>query len=417
MRTLAGHSGPVASVAISRDGRTALSGSWDQTLRLWDLADGKELRTFVGHASSVYSVAISPDGRTALSGSGDATLKLWDLASGKELRTFTGHSAQVYSVAIAPDGRTALSGSFDKTLKLWDLIAGKELRTFTGHSDRVHSVAIAPDGRIALSGSQDKTLKLWDLASGKELRTLTGHSNGAAEELNRPVIHPWVISVAMVPNGRAMLSGRFDNTLKLWDFTRGVAHQAFEPRVAAAQARLKEATGDPGALATLGDWYAFRGIDHWAIEFLGRARERGAAVAPLTLARCYWNLNRNGEALREFQIALEQSTDPGERTYLGWCIQAIHTEPEHKRQREAIAADVERSRRADRAWLLYHDGKVAEAVVEVAELSKNPSLNAVHWYDARLSVFARQHQDRRQKKGVYRPGDGIAPEGREGGLE
>ena len=129
-----------------------------------------------------------------------------------------------------------------------------------------------------------------------------------------------------------------DKTLKLWDFTRGVAHRAFEPRVAAAQARLQQAAGDPAALATLGEWYAFRGMDHWAVDFLGRARERGAAVAPLTLARCYWNLNRNAEARREFQIALEQSKDPGEQTYLGWCIQAIDTEPERKRQQEAIAA-------------------------------------------------------------------------------
>ena len=189
------------------------------------------------------------------------------------------------------------------------------------------SVAIAPDGRTALSGARDKTLKLWDLATGKELRTFTGHSDG-------------VTGVAIAPDGRTALSASSDKTLMLWDFTRGVAQRAFEPRVAAAQSRLQQAAGDPAALATLGEWYAFRGMDHWAVEFLGRARERGAAVAPLILARCYWNLNRNGEARREFQIALEQSKDPGEQTYLGWCIQAIDTEPERKRQQEAIAAQV-----------------------------------------------------------------------------
>ena len=187
----------------------------------------------------------------------------------------------------------------DKTLKLWDLASGKELRTFTGHSGWVSSVAIAPDGRTALSGSQDKTLKLWDLATGKELRTFTGHSGS-------------VSSVAIAPDGRTVLSGSYDRTLRLWDFTRGVAQRAFEPRVAAAQARLQQAAGDPAALATLGEWYAFRGMDHWAVDLLSRARERGAAVAPLTLARCYWNLNRNAEARREFQIALEQSKDPSE---------------------------------------------------------------------------------------------------------
>ena len=121
------------------------------------------IRTFTGHASTVGSVAYSPDGRTALSGSWDKTLKLWDVATGRELRTFTGHGYGVRSVAYSPDGRTALSGSDDKTLKLWDVATGRELRTFTGHSGRVWSVAYSPDGRTALSGGHDKTLKLWDL--------------------------------------------------------------------------------------------------------------------------------------------------------------------------------------------------------------------------------------------------------------
>ena len=87
------------------------------------------------------------------------------------------------------------------------------------------------------------------------------------------------------------------------------------------------------------------------------------------------------DARREFQIALEQSTDPGERTYLGWCIQAIDTEPERKRQQEAIAAKEELNRRADRAMSLAQAGKFPEAVAEVAELTKNPSWNAAQWYD------------------------------------
>jgi WD40 repeat protein len=85
------------------------------------LATGKQLRTFTGHSDGVASVAFSPDGRTALSSSRDQTLKLWEVATGKQLRTFTGHSAMVFKVAFSPDGRTALSGSSDKTLKLWDL--------------------------------------------------------------------------------------------------------------------------------------------------------------------------------------------------------------------------------------------------------------------------------------------------------
>jgi len=87
--------------------------------------DPRLIRTFSGHTDSVTSVVFSPDGRSALSGSWDKTLKLWDVATGKETRTFSGHTGGVRSVAFSPDGRSALSGSADKTLKLWDLTAGR----------------------------------------------------------------------------------------------------------------------------------------------------------------------------------------------------------------------------------------------------------------------------------------------------
>ncbi len=176
-------------------------------MRLWDLATGKLLRTFEGHREGVLSVAISPDGRRALSGSYDKTLRLWDLATGKLLRTFEGHTDWVESVAISPDGRRALSGSRDETLRLWDLATGKLLRTFEGHTGSVESVAISPDGRRALSGSRDETLRLWDLATGKLLRTFEGHT-GSVE------------SVAISPDGRRALSGSYEKTLHVWYLSR-----------------------------------------------------------------------------------------------------------------------------------------------------------------------------------------------------
>ena len=213
-RTFAGHAREVSCVSISSDSRTALSGSWDKTLKLWDLASGKVLRTYVGHSNDVTSVAITPDGRRALSGSSDHTMKLWDLASAKALRTFSGHLGSVTSVAIASDGLTALSGGDDNTLRLWDLASGNELRTFIGHTGSVTCVAIAPDSHTALSGSYDQTLKRWDVATGRELRTFLGHS-------------AWVTGVAISPDGRTAVSGSGDKTLKLWDVVTGKELQIF----------------------------------------------------------------------------------------------------------------------------------------------------------------------------------------------
>jgi WD40 repeat protein len=201
-------SGPLYSAAFTPDGHTALSGSDDNTLTLWDIATGDAIRRLSG---PVRPVAFARDGRAALSGSEEGNmLKLWSTATGREIRPFEaypGHSVPV-SLAFAPDGRTALSGSDDNTLTLWDLATGRVIRIFTGHSRRVLSVAFAPDGRTALSGSDDNTLKLWDLATGQEILTFTGHSGPVG-------------SVAFAPDGRTALSGSDDNTLKLWDIGTG----------------------------------------------------------------------------------------------------------------------------------------------------------------------------------------------------
>ena len=237
LRTFKGHSGRVTSVAIKPDCRWGLSGSADNTLRLWDLASGQCVHTFEGHSDDVNSVAISPDGRWGLSGSNDKTVRLWDLANGRCLRTFEGHSNKVTSVAISPDGRWGLSGSADNTLRLWDLASGQCVRTFEGRSQRVSSVgqfalpsilgtleghgadvtsvAISPDSRWGLSGSADNTLRLWDLASGQCLRMFKGHLN-------------CVSSVAICLDGRWGLSGSWDDTLRLWDLASGQCLRTFE---------------------------------------------------------------------------------------------------------------------------------------------------------------------------------------------
>jgi WD40 repeat protein len=212
---LAGHTESVLSVAYSPDGRTLASGSWDQSIRLWDLATGQERARLEGDTGPVYSVAFSPDGQTLAAGSADNTIRLWDLGTDQVRARLMGHTDLVWSVAFSPDGRTLASGSHDKTIRLWDLATGQERARLAGDTDLVWSVAFSPDGRTLASGSggfgdesKDNTVRLWDAATGQERARLAGHTDR-------------VTSVAFSPNGRTLASGSHDKTIRLWDLATG----------------------------------------------------------------------------------------------------------------------------------------------------------------------------------------------------
>jgi WD40 repeat protein/serine/threonine protein kinase len=238
LRTFKGHTHSVRSVCLSGDARLALSGSWDKTLKLWEVSAGRLLRTFEGHADCVRSVCLSPDGCLALSGSSDKTLKLWEVSAGRLLRTFNGHTHSVRSVCLSADARLALSGSEDKTLKLWEVSEGRLLRTFEGHADCVRSVCLSGDGSLALSGSSDKTLKLWEVSTGRLLRTFNGHTHS-------------VRSVCLNADARLALSGSEDDTLKLWEVSTGRLLRTFEGH---ASVVTSVSLNRDGTIALSGSW-------------------------------------------------------------------------------------------------------------------------------------------------------------------
>ncbi|HWO25516.1 MAG TPA: AAA family ATPase [Kofleriaceae bacterium] len=208
VRDLAGHTDSVLACAVTADGRRVVSASADKTLKVWDLASGRELATLQGHSWAMTACAVTPDGRRVISALQDHTLKVWDLASGRELATLRGHADWVAACAVTPDGQYVVSASNDKTLKVWDLAAGRELATLRGHTAWVTACAVTADGRCVVSASADKTLKVWDPERRCELATLRGHARE-------------VTACAVTPDGRRAVSASHDQVLKVWDLERG----------------------------------------------------------------------------------------------------------------------------------------------------------------------------------------------------
>jgi WD40 repeat protein len=186
LRTLNGHLGRVYAIAFLPNSDRLITGSEDQTIRLWDTHIGDCLNIFEGHSRYIFSVAASSvpfKGKQLIaSGSNDQTIRFWDLQTGECLRTLEGHQGWIQAIAFSPDGTILISGSTDKTIKLWDIESGMCLRTLEGHTKEVRSISLSPDGRKILSGSEDETLKIWQMQTGECLQTL--RASRPYEEMN-----------------------------------------------------------------------------------------------------------------------------------------------------------------------------------------------------------------------------------------
>ena len=208
IRIFEGHTDNVDGLAISPDGRTALSAAHDNTVILWDIQTGALLHRFEGHTAAATSVDFMPDGLTAISASADKMMIHWNLQTGEIIRRFEGQPDEIWSVNISPDGLYAVSGGSEGNVILWDIQTGEIIRTFEGHTDGIQSIEFSDDGAQLLTASNDKKVILWAVATGQVIHRLEGHTSTA-------------YSAVFSPDNSTIASVSDDGWTILWDAETG----------------------------------------------------------------------------------------------------------------------------------------------------------------------------------------------------
>lgn len=224
-KRLTGHNHFVSDVVMSSDGQFALSGSWDHTLRLWDLSTGQTTRRFVGHDKDVLSVAFSADNRQIVSGSRDKTIKLWNtLGVCKYTIQEDGHSEWASCVRFSPNTQNPIivSAGWDKLVKVWNLTNCKLKTNHFGHTGYLSCVTMSPDGSLCASGGKDGQAMLWDLNEGKHLYTLDGGD---------------IINALIFSPNRYWLCAATGPSIKIWDLEGKIVVDELKPEVIGTSAR------------------------------------------------------------------------------------------------------------------------------------------------------------------------------------
>lgn len=212
-KVFSGHTNQIVDIQVSPDGRSLLSCSYDETIRLWDIASGNEVHCYKGHGNWVKAISFSRDGKKFVSCSLDGNAKVWDTNSGKQLINFPDHQTTIQAIAYSPTANRAISGSEDGAVRLWDTDTGKEIKLLGEHMTGVIDAAISPNGQYGIAAI-GKAIMVWDLNTFELL-----HKN----EINKNRLE----GVTFSPDSQYMLSCCEDGVVRLINTQKGDEVRAY----------------------------------------------------------------------------------------------------------------------------------------------------------------------------------------------
>jgi WD40 repeat protein len=186
----------------SNDGQILAYGSYDGTIRIWNIRDRRETIVLTGHTSAITSLCMTPDKQTLVSGSNDTTVRIWNIARGTATAVCRGHTGVVTSVILPAGGKHMVSGSWDRTLRIWRLPDGAPLRILDGHRGQIRCCASSSDGRLIVSGDTCGMIRCWGFPGGEWCRTYEGHQP--------------VTGITLLPDSRTVASSHEDGSFRLW---------------------------------------------------------------------------------------------------------------------------------------------------------------------------------------------------------
>ncbi len=222
LKMLRGHKDSIYSLAVSPDGKTLATGSYDQQIKLWDLENGTERKTLSGHNGGVFGLAFHPSSKLLASASGDRTIKLWDIATGERLDTLSQPTNDQYTVAFSPDGKSVVAAGIDNRIRLWRLGEGFVEGTNAlvtsrfAHDQPILKLIFTADGKTLVTSAEDRKIKFWNAETLVE-RTLLDL---------QPDLAP---AVAFAADGKSLVAGRLDGSLAIYNADDGKPIEATPP--------------------------------------------------------------------------------------------------------------------------------------------------------------------------------------------